>query len=591
MQSAFVRRASTLKDAVKALRRQAKSVVRKTGRPEGLEEVHQHLRASRPHAALRSFQNSKTRRPEVADDAIRLFGVHKVPELMLDAFKSHIAAGFRPSSKTWTSLLRSCSIDTEELYELAAGPGILTDDLVAAIMRHHSKDGRPDLCEAIFERYERGLERIGRHPGPIVWKCLIDARGYLGDIYGAKAWFDAWRTSPAHPYGFMEEKRSSRRPSPLRPHPAPNTLYRGVKPFGKWVREDVRYYARTASTMVSYPAPDARPYTALLRHIIDHSRSTRASINFLELMAADRVPLTCSVFNTLIYHEVVRKEASAASSMLAIYEKMQSSISSEHRPNYKTFSMLFENAYPENRRQVGRPCHPALPTQLQRQSGLAPPTFRYTSNPRALLADLVTAHRASCCDADPRIIDAKLLNSAVAAFVRTRDFVGASAAVSAFKHYGIDPNSGTHGGIISGALRAHGLGQGFLTSSGRKWLTRERRIELCKRRERLNDLDGYTRADATDIVEVEPIAQKSGEVSQYLITRPARRDTDPRIWNNRLVPRADWEIRATRRYEMRDVSGLGELLHMASPHAEEPKEVWERRVAAAEGQMQMRRNR
>ena len=452
-------------------------------------------------------------------------------------------------------------------------------------MRLYSKTGRPDLCEEIFERYEKTLEGTGRHPGPLLWNCLIDARGYLGDLEGAKQWFDAWRTSPAHPYGYMEQDQACTRPATFPKQLPVQVLLRAFGPLQQVSRKDLNYIAKPASTMVDLPAPDPRPYASFLRHIIDHTGGTTASLSFLELMAADRVPLTRSVLNTLIYHEAMSREPSAPASMLAVYCKMKVSTLVEHRPNHKTFSMLFENAYREPVRDVSRSQNIAGPTKLQQHSGLSAPPFRYLSDPRALFADLGEAVRPGTAE-EPFLLDSSLLDSALSAFLRKRDFVGAAAALGAYGQYRIEPTSATHAAVITGVSRAHKLGQAFTTSHGRAWYTKAKASELQERKESLNDLSGFGKAFETHTIDVQPVPSADGEPSQYLVTRPKSREREPRIWNGRTIPRRDWEIRATKAFEMRDTSSLKELLHMASRYAGDAPGVWHRRVAAAAAEMQ-----
>lgn len=591
MQAAFVRKAAALKTAFKASWRTARDTWSQFGREQGLRDVYSRLRANQPRAALKLLRDrSQTCTPKVTEDVIRLFGVYNAPEAMLEAVKSYMAAGFRPSSQVWTTLLRSSTkIDENDLIELAtkAGPGAISEELLASMIRYHSKQGRPDLCEAVFERYEQELEGSGRYPGSLVWKCMIDARGYLGDMHGAMAWFDAWRTSLAHPYGFMELDQPSVRPGMPAVTPAKHRVAGGVT-FNNALQASVGRYARSASTMADLPAPDPRPYAAFLRHLVDWRPHSDASLTFLELMAADRVPLARSVLNTLIYHEAARGESQAPASMLSIYEKMRTSERVDHRPDYRTFSMLFENAYIEPGLDTGRSVIEGGPTKLQQQSGLPPPAYSYLADPRALMGDMMRAARTGPLDIEkPVILDTRLVNNAIGAFVRSREYVGAAAVLDVFQLYHLEPNTATHAIVLSGLIRAQLFAQAFRTSRGVKWYTEKRKQELLARRDQLNDLDGYSREDATYVVDIDPLPVSPAGNLNYLVTRTQSRQKEPRLWGGRAIPRCDWEVRATKKYETRDMSDLKNLLHMASPFAEDTKATWERRVAAASKEMRL----
>lgn len=589
MQAALARKAAAFKDVARASWRTTRSVWSNFGREQGLRVIYEHLRARQPAAALQLLRKScKTCTPEATEDVIRLFGAYSnARQSMLEAVKTYVAAGFRPSSKTWASLLRSVTdLEDADLLKLVdtAGPGLLTEDLVAAVMRVHSKNGRPDLCEAVFERYEQELEGTGRYPGPLVWKCLIDARGYYGDIEGAKAWFDVWRTSRAHPYGFLEEEQEQpivhRRPTQALP--TSQGLLRAGPTFSEVLQGSVGRYSRTASTISELPAPDPRPYAAFLRHIVHSSRHIHMSLSWIELMAADRVPTTRCVLNSLIYHEAAREESRAPASMMAIYHKMHTSTSIDSRPDYKTFTMLFAHVYREPP-IAGFPFTEGKPTKLHLQSGLPDPSFSYLCDPRALTGDMLLYARIGPLDiGKPVVLDITLMNTALSAFVRCRDFVGAAALLQAYGRFNCEPDSATHAAVLANISRAHKIRQAFQTVQGRLWYS-ERQVHLNARLESLNHLSGFSRGDATHVVEISPLLSPG----QYVISRPKSRDSDPRVWNGRIIPRKEGRIRATRKYELRDLTGLKQALHMASAFAAEPQKVWDKRVEAASKEMHL----
>jgi hypothetical protein len=460
-------------------------------------------------------------------------------------------------------------------------------------MRLYAKGGRPDLVEEMFERY-RGMlaaregANLPKEPGPLLWKALIDGRGMLGDVHGAKQWFDVWRTSSAHPYGHLEEERHGHQGRNVRPPAKMIRIPTAASPFGASSPRSGQLkfvpaaHLRSAHTIVELSSPDPAPYLALFRYIVDHPDAAISSstYEFINIMAADRLPLTTPVMNALIHHETVKSEPNRLDSVMTLYMRMRKSRGTEMEmlPDETTFVRLFE-AFREPKLDVGRPRHEAKPlTHLARTTEMALPFPELVRNPRKVFWDMTGA-----LDGEGGVTTA-LLNGALGAFIRSRDFAGASAALGFFSEKRIEPDAETHGTVIMGLLRARSRSEAFTSLAGASWLTVRMAAEAMERLDQLNRLSGYPPYDTpAEVTVFDPLVDRPGD---YIVThRPAT--TDPAAtWQDRPIPRTESQLRDTRRYELRDLDLLQLMLWKASPYAsEEDYRLWRRERDIARKQM------
>lgn len=522
------------------------------------------------------------------------------PRYMLDAFIRYVGAGFHPSLEIWTSLLQRTPVTPEELEHLMklvagskSGPGIPADEeFVGTVMRLYAKGGRPDLVEEMFERY-RGLlaarndASLPKEPGPLLWKALIDGRGMLGDVHGAKQWFDVWRTSLAHPYGHLEQHhghqgRTVRPPSRMIRMPTASNPFGVSASRSGQLKFRPAAHLRSAHTIIELPTPDPAPYLALFRYIVDHPDMaiSNSTYDFIKIMAADRIPLTTPVMNALIHHETVKSEPNRLDAVMTLYMRMRRSRGTEKemRPDATTFTRLFE-AFREPKLDVSRPRNQAKPlSHLARITEMALPFPELVRNPRKVFWDMLDAFGG---EGD---LTTALLNGALGAFIRSRDFAGASVALEFFSRTRTEPNAETHGTVIMGLLRAKSRSEAFTSPSGASWLTVQTVAEAMERLDQLNRLTGYPPYDTpAEVTVFDPLADRPGD---YIITRRPANADPAATWQDRPIPRTESQLRDTRRYELRDLDLLQLMLWKASYYAsEEDYRLWRRERDIARKQM------
>ena len=565
------------------LLRRSSSSIAHNGSRNPLSLCDEVLRATKLHldrqqipAALLAFKKQlRSANQASLERCVQLFGLHGKGDgaTMLKAFKMLLETGYTPSVNLWTRLLQVAPIEANELQELAKVykmPSISDEKAVVALMTFHAKARRPEVVEEIFDRYKQALQDEGQssHPGPYVWKALIDARGMVSDLEGARHWFHVWRTSRAHPYGNIEEEPSAaaRKPDPVpiilgEPHRTGSSL-----PLFRSKQVGVSHLLqgpRGAHTLSEVPGPSSLPYIALLNHLSEQTKKgNKSSLRLIDLMAADRVPLDKNVINALMQYELHRDEASVTESVLALYEIMRGRSGTSMQPDEVTFKKVFKAYKEPKRRMAGFAFNIALPTMLARNAGLKPPSEDYAQNPRRVFLDLLTQHPGSP-------LCAKLLDGALSAFINRRDFVGACVVLQMYKVFRTEPSSRTHAIVVHGVLRARWREEAFCNPAAQAWLTPECSEKLLERVSQLNELAGYKPYTSSEVIRIQSVPAARGHASSpvnaYLISRPPPSSL-PELWNGRAKPRTPSELHATRRFEFRDTSYLFELLRRASPY-------------------------
>ena len=545
----------------------------------GDDHVHRivdaHLIRGQVPAALSALREQlPTTSQKTLEKCVWLFGRHGKWDRssMVEAFKMMLEKGYSPSASLWTRLIQVAAVkgtDLEELSKHMTMPSMTDEKSVVALMRFHAKCRRPEVVEKLFGQYQQVLksDKPGIFPGPYVWKALVDARGIVGDLKGAKGWFHIWRTSRAHPYGFMEDDGGTFSQRLGHAEKKTKSLFQNTSPLFMFPRMPLGTVSllqkpRSAHTLSEIPAPSSLPYIALLNHISEQTnKGNHSSWQLIELMASDRVPLDTRVMNALMQHELHRDEARVTESILALYEIMKSSSKIEMQPNEVTFTKVFKSYREPKRTNTGRKHNEALPTRLARQAELNSPKPELLANSRFVIFDFLARQ--------PRLIGtSKLMDDALASCVNVRDFIGANIVVQLYKILSIEPSARTHAIVVHGSLRAWQREEAFLDSSAKLWLTPECCNAMLQRVSQLNELVGFQPYAPAEVITIRPVPHNRTSLSpsnQYLVSRPPPTET-PELWNNRIVARRPWELRATRKFELRDTAYLHELLRRASPH-------------------------
>jgi len=543
---------------------------------------------------------------------------HDRPRLFLEAFKIYIDAGYEGQVSDWVNVLRCHHLQLDEfLYLLERSPPPLTESerLAVATIHFFARTAGATQAEAFFANYTEALALKGKHPGPLAYAAIITARGLVGDLSGASKWFEFWRTGKnTHPYGYLEnqnrhkhagrwlERRHTSNSMDQRDrHIVLNdfkTPYDADETSTGAARDGE---GRTGATAVQ---PDPEPYLALLS-VLSVNRKLQ-TFRVVELLATDRVRLSTKVYIALMRHELTWKEATHVETILALYQRMMASNDPLCRPDDHIYALVFK-AYREPRKLGETAFNPPNPTRLSRLGNLPRPADDLTDNPRRVFRDMITGHLtntaggtagtgAATATASPKrfgAIYARLLDLALGGFLRARDFEGARVVLSCYSLFKIDCTIRTHATTVSALLRAQYMQHGFRTPEGQSFLDERKRHELKARVEHLQELAGGSRP----LLEVDPPPKAKSsrlhsvkpkpESSALVAVRPedAAEDYASAVyWNDRIVPRTPARVRDTRRFEMRDMEYLKELLYYASVFAGD-QEAWRQRPKVVEEEM------
>lgn len=569
----------------------------------------QHLRSKRAPLALRIFQSflQRSAAPDVLEQCIQAFGRYEQHESLKKALSLYLDHGYKPSQELWSQVLRVASLQAEgsptdisPYFKQGLYSAINDEETLLSLIRYTSRFGIIEIGEALFMQYHERLQQASPNgnsePAPEMWAALIEGRARVRDLDEAFAWFMRWRTSPNHPCDSSEEvyamveghrfygQRLASIPSSRYSRTRLNALRRVMSPNilklqgDKLLDEDLDVSPSTVETEFRKPHP--APYLALLKAF---SRpGDGPSQNLIDLMAVDDVPLITSTLNGLIESELARGESGQLASVLALYDKMRISSAASSQPSRRTFRAVFRT-YREPRQSFD-PKYPPMPTKLARKAQLPPPPEGYLQNPRRLFEDMCKMHsrlREEKRSNVHGLIDQRLLEDAVGAFVRTRDFVGAAAVLNFFKILRIEPSIRVHATITSGILRARQRREAFRRSDADYSLSDQEASRLQRHMTHLGVLfvsewhkspesDSSSLLSPAEMVDVPAATNLLNSVAATRIT-----ELQAQTWNDRLIPRSEYELRQIRRHELRYVSPLLDLLRRASGI---DKEVWCREV-------------
>jgi hypothetical protein len=536
--------------------------------------------------------------PALLERSIQDFARHRRYLQMSKALSAYLDHGYVPSTQLWTRILQVAGLaetpptDIRPYFQQGLSAAINDEDSLLALIKYTSKYGLIEYGEELFTRYEKVLheseEDKTAHPPPRFWAALIDGRAKIGDLDGACNWFIRWRTSPAHPLTLGSDDTLSATLHKQSSALSLEHLSSGNRRTGydlalrsAFITHSSSAYrlsnVRSAHTLPDLPAlvqPDPAPYLSLLKHLT--WPGSPHSLHLLELMAADCVPLKTRTMNAIMQHEYARQEKGSLASILALYHKMRSDPDSSHQPDHSTFYTVFR-AYSLPRRwsTIGNFSH--LPTRLARQAELPLPPADLTDHPRGVFYDLLATHAKYRRDYDvPDFVKGELLEEAIGAFARTRDWVGCSAALRFFGILCIEPTARLHAVISLHILRARERGEAFYGGGGEAMsMSDEEATRLQNHIQHLNDLAGY---ESPIVVRVQRLehAQSDGErISAYTIsnnldqTQSSQDEFAIATWNDRPVPRTEKELRKTRRFEYRHFEPLRDLLRRASGKQED----------------------
>jgi hypothetical protein len=544
------------------------------------------LFAQKPAEALEVFKaNLQKADPNALEEGVKLFGRNNaIPnrgDYMLQAFRMLLESGYSAPFDMWKKLHQITPISAEVLYDLAKdanAPWIRDEDALIAMMQIYGADGNVPAVEAIFERFRQALTEDGRHiqPSPRAWETMIAAAGATGDISAAQKWFDAWRRSPAHPYGHMEALQEQ-----IKAYKKANGRQRKMRKVGHLLSPVAAALAipgpsldfiRAAHLVRPSETPEPGPYIALLKAYSENTRlGNKTALTFIRFMAAERVATNVRLVNGLMHYELSRGEKGMTVSVLGLYACLQRKFAElesretvidaaeSMRPNSTTFLYAFR-AYRERPQRKSHHDQTPLPTLLARDGSIPSPPDDLLQGPRRLFLDFL-----SCLSAEVRP-STPLLNDALKAFVDRRDFAGAAIVLKTFPVLRVEPCARTHAIVVRGVLRAAEFGEAFVTASARSWLDPERVASLLKRIDNLNELAGYTlfgEASADIDVHVMDIEASAGPDPSYTITYRKPEKESPQNWNGCLEPRTEEELGEVRRYEYGYLDYLLHLLERA----------------------------
>lgn len=569
-----------------------------------------------------SQQISKRLHTDEIRDCLELFSrytSYDTPKLFVNACTVYIEAGYEPSADDWIRVLRCPDLEVDEFLtflEISPPPPFIErEDLAIALVHFFARTGGPDQAEELFVNYTNALAKSQKHPSPRVYAAIIAARSIAGDVGGAAKWFEFWRTGKeTHPFGYLEDQerhrqvgrwlvkhRELQKRSLRAAHISlddfhtpydnnnlePSSVGTPIHASPPYERDDAVDHVAGQSpvnptTEIARPASD--PYIALLDTFT--KAQNRASLRMVEILTNDRVYHTTKVYKSLMTHELQRNENMRDQSVLALYEELKASDDPACQVYDGIFALVYK-AYREPRRTMPdfkyNPI--ASPSKLAVIRRLRPPPQALLENPRQVFKEMVQWSVAKQISSNRRLpsIYSKLLDLALGAFLRTRDYDGAVTVLSAYTHFKCQPTIATHVTTTTASFRAHEWQQGFLTPSGQAYLTASKKQDLKARIKHLQALAGGPKAskDLSARVQAEvhedndprdnrdhKLVEGSGD-SEASPSSLAR--TSAAYWNGRTVPRSPARLRDTRRYELRDTEYLKELLYYAGSLAGHPQ--------------------
>ncbi|GAA6025438.1 hypothetical protein JCM11491_004312 [Sporobolomyces phaffii] len=426
----------------------------------------EHLAHARPRAALRAFVDHLDR-PDSSHSARTLEGLvwtlcaYREPAVALEAVAHMHRAGYAVSTRLAAKLLRAHAaevmFDPDRLVTVLKWiqAGIRRDHaartrvdahLVETVIDALKRIGRTDWCASVFAAYRESLggDADADMGHPRVWAAAISAHAAGGDVQAAQLLFNDWRT--AH---FASRPRPPDSGSPPPP-----------------------------------PPPPEGPYLALLNHFAVNCPPLPASKDpaylLLQLVKADRVPLSTPFLNALLRVELSRKRFSSFWGIWALFDG-DAGVARDHSAwKLASRAKLVSDA---SRRQRGR---------LHRSPllHLAPVPYaeRHTPTSRSLFARLLatrlelTSHRPAlrlptskpdplAASASPsrssdndltvpsRSASASLLNSFLALFLSHQDFAAAAVVLETFHVHRVAPTAATHSTVVLSVIKLWERGQ------------------------------------------------------------------------------------------------------------------------------------
>lgn len=557
--------------------------------PPSTSAISLHLARKQPAAALHEFRKSlqASGSPDYLEQCIHRFGRYRQYEHMKKALSAFLDHGYSPSSELWAHVLQVAGLatttptDIRPYFQQGLQAAINDETSLLSLIRYTARYGLIEVGEELFKRYSERLKQESTdgnaQPPPSFWAALIDGRARIADIDGAFSWFMRWRTSAAHPGHQPEDAQSlidgTRNYTGRLAAVAPAQV--AVRTFFACVDAGTPETALSTTSAVisssgdkSPNGPDPEPYLALLKHFA--GPGSMPSLRLIELMATDGVPLTTATLNGLIDSEYKRKEKAQLVSMLSLYEMMRMNPDPAYQPDFFTFHTVFKT-YREPR-QISSVANPSpKPTKLARMAELPLPSEELLHNPRILFTDLCERYnndRASFNRSD--LINESMLEAAVGAFIRTRDFIGCAAALQLYKILRIEPTIRLHAIVTFGLLRARKRNEGFHRRDQDFGMSDEEAARLTRHIDHLNDLEGYEKPIIARAFRLNSSNPDAGHQSIIATQnnmselRAKRDDFEIKCWNDRLVPRTESKLRNTRRYELRFLSPLTDLLRRAS---------------------------
>lgn len=539
-----------------------------------------HLARKQPGAALDEFRKSikASQSPDYLEQCIHSFGRHRQYEHMKKALSDFLDHGYSPSSELWAHVLHvaglavSAPTDIRPYFQQGLQAAINDEATLLSLIRYTARYGLIEVGEELFERYSERLKQqsldSNPQPPPSFWAALIDGRARVADMDGAFSWFMRWRTSAVHP-GFQSEDAQSLvdgtrnytgRLAAVAPPLDPMRVI--------FAREEDGTTGMSTTSIATPDRPDPAPYLALLKHFA--GPGSMPSLRLLELMAADGVPLVTATMNGLIDSEYKRKEKGQLVSILSLYDMMRRNPEPGCQPDFFTFHTVFKT-YREPR-QISSVANPSpKPTKLASMAQLPPPSEDLLHNPRVIFTDLCERHMSGRYSSGrPDLINTSMLEEAIGAFIRTRDFTGCAAALQLFKILRIEPTARLHAIVTLGLLRARKRHEAFHRRDEEFGVSDEEAARLERHIDHLNDLAGYEKPIIARAFRLKKSLSDTDHQSIVAIqnnlteVRSRRDDFEIRRWNDRLVPRTANELRDTRRYELRFLSPLVDLLRRAS---------------------------
>lgn len=554
-------------------------------------DVSASLKRHRASEAVVRFRNllKEAQEPQVLERCLQDFARFKQHKHMLKALNEYISHGYSPSVALWTRVLQIASLaetgatDIRPYFSNGLGDAITDEQSLQALLGYCARYGLIELGEDLFKRYSASLigTSDGEYPVPAtsLWTVMIDGRGRMADFEGALDWFLKWRNSFYSSPETHEQIHTSIASKTILFGRSVKLLYhQAQRPTLPWpgTPTNLRLLPRLAHTLSELDTayalrPDPLPYLTLLKHtrLLKPGLMHKTSSDILQLMAADCVPLTTDVINGIIENEYTLGKPGSMDSILALYEKLRHSQTSDFQPDHATFYHVFRS-YKEPRQGPARSHNPYKPTRLARMAELPIPSSDLTDNPRAVFRDMLSIEaRYRMLKKDTLFsIQADLMEEAIGAFIRTRDFVGCAAALDALQHLRIEPTARMHSKITLGLLRARDRGEAFAAPLAGSTLSDDEVNRLKSHIKRLNSLCEY---EGPTVVRVQRVAMPEGTTISNIVSdtpfaheRSSVPVLETKCWNDRVIPRTESEIRFTRRYELRYLQPLRDLLRRAS---------------------------